>query len=133
MPLTPAERLEIRELYARYCHAIDDGDGAAWAECFVRDGSFVPGIGAARGTSIVGREALAAFGADARRGAIGRIVTTNLALYEGDGTVTGRCYGMLVEVRDGRPELVASVVYHDELEREDGAWRFRSRRPRRDH
>ena len=38
MPLTTADRLEILELLGRYAHAIDSGDGEAYADCFTDDG-----------------------------------------------------------------------------------------------
>lgn len=36
--LTPADRIEIHELVARYCWAIDTGDAEGLADCFASDG-----------------------------------------------------------------------------------------------
>ena len=38
MPLSLADRVEILELLGRYAHAIDSGDGEAYAGCFTDDG-----------------------------------------------------------------------------------------------
>lgn len=54
--LSTADRLEIEQLYAKYNHAIDFGDGDAWAATFTADGSFDRGRGA---PPFVGTEALA--------------------------------------------------------------------------
>ena len=52
---TPADFMEISQLFARYDYGIDNGDGAAWAENFTPDGVFQdPSICA------VGREKLSA-------------------------------------------------------------------------
>lgn len=133
MPLSTEDRLEIQSLYARYCHSVDAHDGDAWAACFIRDGTFVPGQGAAAGRLIAGRDALAAFAAGETGRPAGRLWTSGLLVDERDGIVEGTCYGMLVQAtRGGGVEIAASVVYFDELAKEDGAWRFQSRRPRRD-
>lgn len=38
MALPAADHLAIEQLYARYSHAVDRGDGDAWAACFTADG-----------------------------------------------------------------------------------------------
>ena len=55
-PLSLADRLEIRELIARYNWAIDTRDGVAVADTFVPDGVFDGG------RVFRGREELIAFG-----------------------------------------------------------------------
>jgi len=62
--LTPMDYVEIRQLVARYLHALDSagGDGYALADLFAPDGEIA-------GSDVRGREALAAFAtADERRG-----------------------------------------------------------------
>ena len=43
------EKLAIQELFARYAHAIDDLEPAAWVECFTPDGVFQVGTRVMRG------------------------------------------------------------------------------------
>jgi uncharacterized protein (TIGR02246 family) len=132
MPLSANDRCEIEELYARYCIAVDALDGNAWADCFTPDGVMVPCTGVDRGRVVRGREQLVAHGAKADRERRCRHWTSNLSLVERDGWVEGTCYGMRVDISSGRAEVVSSAVYHDELVRHDGRWRFRARRPERD-
>jgi hypothetical protein len=132
MPLTPTDRIEIQDLYATYCHAVDDLDGERWAELFTSDGVFAPSVGSGTGKEFRGREVLARFAADPNRHNASRHWNNNLLLAERDDHVEGTCYAMLVDISGDAPVPVAHVVYHDQLVREDGRWRFRSRRPKRD-
>jgi uncharacterized protein (TIGR02246 family) len=132
MALSAEDRCEIHELYARYCHAVDRLDGEAWADCFTPDGVMAPCTGVDRGREIRGREQLVAHGAKGDRERRCRHWTSNISLAELDGYVAGTCYGMRVDISTGRAEVVSSAVYHDELVRHEGRWRFRARRPERD-
>lgn len=129
MPLTAEDRFAIQDLYARYCHTVDALDGEGWADCFTDDGLFVPSIGPIAGTEYRGREALARLGGDPEREPPTRHWNNWLRLAERDDHVEGTCYAMAVEVGREQPEIVAHVVYHDELVQQDGEWRFRARRP----
>lgn len=132
MTLSPEDRFAIQDLYAQYCHAIDANDGAAWADCFTEEGSFVPSIGPIAGQEYVGREALTALGGDAGREPATRHWNNSLLLDERDGHVSGLCYAVAIEVHGSEPEVVAHVVYRDELVKDAVGWRFRSRRPQAD-
>ena len=131
MALQLEDRLEIQDLYARYCHAIDAGDGEGWANCFTKDGTFVPSVGSSAGRSFAGHEALAAFAANPNRRKR-RHWTSNILLVERDGFVEGTCYALLIDVGGSQPEIAASFAYRDELVREAGTWKFRARRHHRD-
>ncbi|GAA0896202.1 nuclear transport factor 2 family protein [Pseudonocardia zijingensis] len=131
MPLSVQDRLEIQELYARYSHAVDAMDGAAWVTCWTRDGEFVPSVGPTAGTPYRGHDEIRAF-ADTRPDEYpqARIWTTNYVFEEKDGYVEGTCYGMTVDVSGPAPVITAHYVYHDEIVKEDdGGWRFRQRHP----
>ena len=132
MILTAEERLEIHDLYARYCHAVDNSDGAAWAACFTRDGKLVPSVGSAVGREIQGRNALAAYGAGAMKDMAARHWISGLVIEERDGRVRGSCYALLLDVSGESARMTAHVVYDDVLAHEDGEWLFATRRPRRD-
>lgn len=128
------DRLEIQELYARYAQAADQCDGQAWSNCFIIDGFFAPSIGPGAKAEYRGREALAAFiTAPARVPNQDRHWNTAFT-FERDGEdVRGVCYAFLLRVKGvEKPEIVGSVVYHDLLTKEDGAWKFKERRPTSD-
>ena len=124
MSLTWEDRLEIRELVARYDHAIDSGDAAGWIECFTEDGVWDGG------SRVEGRAALLAFARRlptdpdfaAFRGA--RHFVTNF-LIDGDGDEARlRCDNLLLRPRADGVEALAGADYDDRLRRVDGRWLF---------
>ena len=129
MPLSVADHNEINDLLARYNHAIDSGDAAAWASTFTADGTFTSG-----GRTRTGSQELEAFAADfATRMPGSRHWTSNVVL-EGDGDqATARSYLLLLKTGGGEPASIATTaIYEDTLRRVDGAWRFTSRTVARD-
>jgi uncharacterized protein (TIGR02246 family) len=126
MALSTADRLEIEQLYARYAHAFDGGDAEAFAAVFTADGRFTSGAA----EPIVGREALAAFVRRRFAEAPGTSHhITNVLLEDApEGGASGRAYGLILgTATDGRLQFRNAGLYVDELVREDGAWRIRSR------
>lgn len=125
MALTTDDLVAIQQLYARYCHAIDDGDGPGFAACFTPDGVLDGGIG----DPIVGAEALAGFATAVVAGLPGiRHQATNVAL---DGTgdeATGRAYLYVYAAADSGPKVITTGRYVDTLRRIEGEWRFVIRR-----
>ena len=119
MPLDTDAIVAIQQLYAAYCHTLDDGDGEAFSACFTPDGT----LGGSGGT-ITGAEALAQFatkllasGRNLRHVASGIYVV-------GDGDeAEGRAY-LLAYHGGASTELLASGRYRDRLRREAGTWRF---------
>jgi hypothetical protein len=139
--LSPADRGEIVDLYARYNLASDAGDAEGYASCFTPDGLLlVRGLSLAesgvmqRGGElrIHGREALIAFkqrDVAGRGGRYRRHWNGSLALRRLDaGRVQGRCYLQAYNGEPGAlPVLAQTGVYEDVLVRHEGAWRFAHR------
>ncbi len=132
MSLTWEDRLEIRELVARYDHAIDSGDAEGWIECFTEDGVWDGG------PRVEGRAALLAFARSLPtdpdfavfRGAR-HFVTNFLIDGDGDGDEARlRCDNLMLRPRAGGVEALAGADYDDRLRRVDGRWLFASRRTR---
>ena len=124
MPLTVEDRLEITDLVARYNHAVDRGDGEAFADTFTDDGALD-----AAGRLIEGRAALAAF-AKGLPGSVRvpRHIASNLVM-EGDGEAGQATLAAYVQMYalagdPPRQEVVASGLYDDQLAKVDGRWRF---------
>jgi ketosteroid isomerase-like protein len=122
------EELALRDLVHRYADAVSRADSAAVADCFAADGVWsVGGYGAPRG-----RDEIVAF----LDGLLGGWDVIVHALLSGrihlDPTdherATGRWYISEFGRRTDGTEVRFAGVYHDEYEREDGLWRFRSRR-----
>ena len=125
MALTGDDRLEIQDLVARYCHAVDDGDGPAFAATFTEAGVLDAGA-----LVVEGRPALARFAEGLPRSRRApRHVATNLVI-EGDGArATVRAYVQMYALEGDPPrqELVASGRYADELVKRDDRWLFERR------
>ncbi len=126
MPLSVEDQLAIQQLYARYNHAIDSGNGAGWASTFAEDGVFSSATG-----TFSGREQLAGFGTGFAQRLKARHWTNNLVI-EGDaGKATGTCYLALFRLTPGEQppaHILTTAIYNDELAKgADGAWRFTRR------
>lgn len=126
MPLTVEDQLAIQQLYARYNHAIDSGDGPAWAGAFTPDGVFSSATG-----TFTGKDRLTAFGTAFATRMKARHWTNNLVL-DGDGnTAIGRCYLALFRLTPGEQPpatILTTAIYNDELARDAGGqWRFSRR------
>jgi hypothetical protein len=127
MTLTPDDRAEIHELYARYNHAVDlHGDAAGVADCFTHDGSYHHG----RLGSYEGRLAIQEF--------MQRIIVEqgggfqhwndNLLLAGSADGATGSAYVVTIDCREEQPVLARASVYRDRLVRTGDGWRFQERR-----
>ena len=121
---------QIRQLLGRYNLAIDLGDADGWVECFTPDGVFEC-TGLPEGSPLGGRYE----GADALREyakvhygkAKGRARHWNANMViEGDGeTATMTCYLLALSV--GGALVGTTGIYHDQLRKVDGRWRFTGR------
>ena len=132
--ISSEDRLEIQELYARYCHSADLCDGEEWADCFIEDGVFAPSLGPEAGQTYRGRKELAAFiSAPHRIPLENRHWNTALTLDRAGDDISAVCYAFLLRVAGAdAPEILGSVIYRDRLTKEGGAWKFKERRPRKD-
>ena len=122
--LATEDIVAIQQLYGRYNHAIDSGDGAGWAACFTPDGTFSsPMSGSMNGT-----EALKAFAEGFAARLKARHWINNLVIDpEGEGA-RGKCYLMLLRLTEGQPaSIMATAIYDDRLVKRDGSWLFSSR------
>jgi len=113
----------ITQLVGRYNQAIDSGDGAAYAACFVADGALVgPGM-EHRGT-----EALSTFAAAVPGQVPGVRHWVNNLVVDVDGdAAASTCYLLLV-VGGAPPTTIASGRYWDTLRKGPDGWRFVERR-----
>ena len=120
MPLSIEDKLEIQELAARYNHAVDSGDGAAYAATFTDDG-----VMAAGEMKLEGRDALEQFAKGFGQSQNSpRHVISNIVV-EGDGDhATLRAYIQMFVMDNGRQQIATAGKYNDDLIKKDGKWRF---------
>ena len=127
MALATDDILAIQKLIADYNHAVDAGDGPAFAAMFVDGGSLDSGFNVLKGARRAAR--LRRHGARRwRPGA--RHLVSNVSI-DGDGDdATARLYLQMWTTAGGAAEtkLVISGRYEDTLKRDDGTWRFVTRK-----
>ena len=131
----PAEdRLEIQELYARYCHFANHCDGENRADCFVENGFFSPSLGPGSGKPYEWRADLAAFiSVPDLRPLQHRHWNSALTLERNGEDIKAVSYAFLLLVANVEsPKIVGGVTNRDILARENGAWNLRERRSARD-
>jgi 3-phenylpropionate/cinnamic acid dioxygenase small subunit len=127
MKFTADDYIEIQQLYANYCHALDKGEGDKFAATFVQDGEFTGGRGPGRAsearTPRKGAEALTAMGS--RSGT--RHFTVNLQITPTPTGAKGSAYLLLYNARTVPPSFVETAIYDDTLVKTANGWRFTKR------
>ncbi len=118
---------QIRDLYARYAHAVDLGRYEEWIECFTSDGVFEsPRFGRYQG--VEGLRRFTAIYKESNGAAQVRHMMTNVMFEISGDRATGSCYLNYYHCRDGKVSLSALGRYEDQLRKVNGRWRFESRR-----
>jgi uncharacterized protein (TIGR02246 family) len=116
-----ADKDEIRELTARYCFAVADGDVEAVVELFCPDGVF-----RMRDREYRGTEGLRELYQGAAAGVTPKPFIQNHVIEVDGDTAEGRCAVEIRMVQDGEAYTVAGH-YADVYRRSGGRWRFDSR------
>jgi hypothetical protein len=122
MGLSTEDRLDIQELYARYNHAIDSGNGDAWAATFTPDGIFESAQGIQTGS-----DSLKQFASGFASRLKGRHWINNLVVDEAPGGAKGSCYLVLYNLGGEKPSILTTAIYNDQLTKTAGGWRFSKR------
>nr|WP_298717913.1 nuclear transport factor 2 family protein [uncultured Steroidobacter sp.] len=125
--LTTQDYIDIEQLYATYNHAIDSGDGEAWAATFTPDGTF--------NTRFAGREALVGFvkmWREKMNGANRRHWNTNLRITPSAEGANATVMLMLLDVGTKPPSIVSTGQYTDVLVKTASGWRFKTREVKSD-
>lgn len=113
---------EIRELTARYCHGVVDGDVEAIVDLFCADGTF-----RMRNSGFTGHDELRGM----YTGGVGAkthkpFIQNHVIELTGPDTATGRCSVEIRIFQDGEAKTAAGH-YLDSYRREGGQWRFAER------
>ncbi|MFT5391821.1 MAG: ketosteroid isomerase-like protein [Gammaproteobacteria bacterium] len=113
---------EIKELTARYCHAVVDGDVDTILSLFCHDGAF-----RMRKKGVKGHDELREFyGAGVGAQTHKPFIQNNVVELEGEDRATGRCSVEIRIVQDGEAYTCAGH-YFDTFRKEQGKWRFEDR------
>jgi hypothetical protein len=122
--LSTQDYIDIEQLYATYNHAIDSGDGEAWAATFTPDGTF---------NKFAGHDQLVGFiqqWKEKMNGANRRHWNTNLRIVPSKDGASASVFLMLVDVTT--KAIVATGMYNDALVKTASGWRFKSRATKMD-
>lgn len=120
---------EVHNLYARYAHALDDGDAAGFADCFTADAGLWPNTGpfqADRGR--FSRDRFAGFVAATNLNRPRHIVLNVHAEVDADDAgAKVKALAMLLDAASGENRALAR--YDDVCVRDtDGIWRYAEKR-----
>ena len=118
--LTADDYIEIQQLYAKYAHALDLGDGEGWANTFTPDGVF---------GETKGHDQLTAFAdgfMESFDGAARHWNTQIVITPTADGA-HGSCYLLLVDTRSQPAGLTVAGIYQDTVVKTSDGWRFKER------
>jgi len=136
MDITAEDRFAIQDLYARYCQTVDRGDAEGWVDTFTEDGQRIyddnPGVPGRAGRTFTGRAELLAMQSVPRRLRVRHWHGLPVLTDKGD-YLESVVYGMVVDISQDPPQVMAHFTYTDELVRTaGGSWRMRSRASARD-
>ena len=113
---------EIRELTARYCHAVVDGDADTIVTLFCEDGVFRSHTFAPEGKQALLEFYAAGVGAKTHK----PFVQNHVIEFDDETHASGRCSVEIRVLQDGEAYTQAGH-YHDKYRKVDGAWRFAER------
>jgi SnoaL-like domain len=136
MDITADDRFAIQDLYALYCQTVDQGDAEGWADTFTEDGRRIyddnPGAPGRAGKTFTGRAALVELQSIPRALRVRHWHGLPVLTDKGD-YLQSVVYGMVVDISQNPPAIMAHFTYTDELVKTaDGSWRMRSRESARD-
>ena len=122
-----ADREEIKELTARYCWHVQQGEGDALAALFTEDGVLEGALGDA--PAVRGREALHKFYSEQVRHPELAIpfIHNHIITFDGENEAHGTC---AIEARFARngESVTAAGYYEDKYRRDGGRWLFAERK-----
>ena len=116
--LTAEDYVDIQQLYARYNHAIDNGEVDAYVALYSPDGSF---------NDFTGHDGLRTF-MNSRTGGTRRHWNTNLVITPTPEGASGAVYLMFLDVGVQPPAVTGAGRYEDTLVKTAQGWRFKTRR-----
>ena len=123
--LATEDYIAIQQLYARYNHAIDSGNGDAWAATFTPDGTFSSATG-----DFAGTQALSEFATGFGTRLKARHWINNLVIEPAADGATGSCYLMLLRLGNAEKptSMMTTAIYRDNLTKASGEWKFAARK-----
>jgi ketosteroid isomerase-like protein len=118
---------EIHQLFVDYGAHLDAGEFDAYASLFATDGEVKLGpMGRAKGPAEI--KALMERVLTSLVGSTYHVISSPVVQLAGDTATAQVMWTVIERGPDGQPRLTMTGKHHDELVREAGRWRFKSRR-----
>ncbi len=118
------DREKVRELFARFCHSIDEGRYEEWVGTYTLDGVFDSPVAGRH----AGRDGLLKFTRDLAGSEMGkakqRHLVTNLIMSLEADRGTALCNLTVYVTRDGVTSLLLVGGYNTQLRKLNGEWYF---------
>jgi uncharacterized protein (TIGR02246 family) len=116
----------IREVLAKYCFHLDDGQFEAMAALFTGDGTWDTAFGKGTGRAgIVAQARSISTGSSRPRRAH---LTTNIVIELNGDTATVQSNWAVVTNSETGPKIGSAGAYADQMVKQDGRWYFRYRK-----
>jgi 3-phenylpropionate/cinnamic acid dioxygenase small subunit len=123
------DREKVRELFARFCHSIDEGRYEQWVNTFTPDGVFDSPVAGRH----AGRDGLLRFTRNLASSEMGKVkqrhLITNLSMSLEADRGTTVCNLTVWVTRDGATTLLLVGGYNTRLRKMDGEWYFENVTP----
>jgi hypothetical protein len=121
--------VEIQQLYAHYCHALDTGNPEAVARCWTKDGELTRGSGP--GQANADRTPTNGYAMGYAMGGAGgggtRHMYTNLVITKTPGGAKSSVYLLLYTATTTPPAFVEVAIMDDTLVQTTEGWKFKQR------
>ena len=115
--------IEIQQLYAHYCHALDTGNPEGVANCWTEDGEFTHGF--APGQASADRKPASGYKMGGAGGT--RHMNTNLVLTKTPEGAKGSVYLLLYSATTTPDSYTELAIYDDTLVKTSKGWKFKKR------
>jgi len=117
--------VEIQQLYAHYCHALDTGNPEAVAHCWTKDGEMTRGHGP--GETNADRKPTSGYSMGFAMGGGGRHMNTNLVVTKTPEGAKGSVYLLLYSARTTPDSFTEVAIMDDTLVKTPEGWKFKKR------
>ena len=125
------DKLAIHELIARYNFALNFGDIEGWVGCFTEDGIFECPFAIFKGHPAL-RQYITERTAERQKYPLRHLPTNIIVEVRGD-RASAQFYLLTLQVRPEGMQLLTTGVYHDQIKKIDGTWRFSHRKVQLDN
>jgi hypothetical protein len=115
--------VEIQQLYAHYCHALDTGNPEAVANCWTQDGEFTHGF--PPGQANADRKPASGYKMGGAGGS--RHMNTNLVITKTPEGAKGSVYLLMYTATTTPDSFTELAIYDDTLVKTPQGWKFKKR------